>query len=234
MSETLQNGAIIGLKTQIAASESRLRELGARYGEQYPDYQRSTAALASLQRQLANETARVAASFGSARVVGAGRESALRAAIAAQRAKLLELKHQRAELGVLLREGESAQRAYDAIALRTTQTSLESQSTQASVQILTPAVAPIRPASPDPVLAGLVAVFGGGLLGLLVAFGREIADRRVRTDEDLEVALGLPLLVGLRTARHARWRAGLTRLQGPWRRPALGGPRGRPALEGGA
>ena len=243
MPETLQNGAVIGLKNQIAATESRLRELGARYGEQFPDYQRTAAALAALRSHLATETGRIAASFGNARAVGAGREAALRKDIARQRAKLLELKHQRAELGVLLREGESAQRAYDAIAQRTTQLSLESQSNQASVQILTPAVAPIRPASPDPFLAGLLALFGGTLCALIAAFGREIADRRVRTDADLEGTLGIPLLVGMDAAHRSRglavtgWRrAGRALLPGrlfPSRAARLSGF-GRPALESGA
>ena len=224
--ETLQNGAIVSLKTQIAAAESRLRELQGKYGPNYPDVQRVAAALASLQADLASETGRVARSFGTLRGVSAEKEAALRAAIEREQRRLLENKQQRSELGVLLREGESAQRAYDAIAQRATQTSLESQSTQASVQLLTAAVAPNRPVAPDPPLYMLLAALGGALLAVLAAFGREIADRRVRALEDLEVLLGLPMLAALRAPRGARrvtaWmarrglpRPGMGRLAGP-------------------
>jgi len=164
----------------------------------------------------------------NARALAAAADSipALRAAIEREQRRLLENKQQRSELGVLLREGESAQRAYDAIAQRATQTSLESQSTQASVQLLTAAVAPNRPVAPDPPLYMLLAALGGALLAVLAAFGREIADRRVRALEDLEVLLGLPMLAALRAPRGARrvtaWmarrglpRPGMGRLAGP-------------------
>ena len=61
----------------------------------------------------------------------------MRAALEAQRAKVLRMKAVRDEGLVLVRDVENAQRAYDAVLARFTQTSLESQTTQSNVNVLT-------------------------------------------------------------------------------------------------
>lgn len=195
--EVLSNGVIVNLKTEIVAAETKLRELAEKLGANHPDYQRLGTLIAALNNQLAAETGRITRGFGAMRGVGQHKEAELRSAIEAQRRKLLELKNQRAELGVLLREGETAQRAYDAVSARFTQTSLESQATQTNVLLLTAASAPNRPSSPNLVLNLLIAVVAGTLLAVAAAFAREIGDRRVRTHEDLEATMGLPMLTRL-------------------------------------
>jgi len=208
--EVLSNGVIVNLKTEIAGAETRLRELSEKLGPNHPDFQRLGTVIAALRRELGAETARITGSFGALRGVGQTKEADLRSVIEMQRRKLLELKHQRAELGVLMREGETAQRAFDAVSERFTRTSLESQATQTNVLKLTAASIPNRPSSPRLVLNLLIAVLAGTLLAIAAAFAREIGDRRVRTHEDLESGLGLPMLTrldlgpGSRSLRHYR------------------------------
>jgi capsular polysaccharide biosynthesis protein len=98
---------------------------------------------------------------------------------------------------VLMREIDNAQRTYDAILQRFTQTSLESQTTQSNVNMLTQAVPPIEPATPRLVLNGLIALLVGTVLGVFVALFLELRDRRVRTVEDLVATLGLPVIGAL-------------------------------------
>jgi len=117
---------------------------------------------------------------------------------------VMSIKNQRDELAVLQREVENAQRAYDAVAQRLTQTSLESQTQQTNVVVLTPAVEPIEPSSPKLLLNSLLAVFLGTLLGVGCALLLETLSRRVRSAEDLAQALGLPVLGVLEPTRAAR------------------------------
>ena len=94
------------------------------------------------------------------------------------------------------REGdvENAQRSYDAILQRFTQTSLESQTTQSNVNLLTQATAPVEPAFPKIWLNMLLSVLVGALLAVGVTLLLELRDRRVRSLDDAVAALGLPVI----------------------------------------
>jgi polysaccharide biosynthesis transport protein len=107
---------------------------------------------------------------------------------------VLKMKATRDEGLILQREAENAQRAFDAITSRLTQTNLESQSTQANVNLLSQAVPPVEPSSPRVVLNLLLGLFGGLLLAVVVALLLELRDRRVRTMQDLTAMLDLPVI----------------------------------------
>jgi capsular polysaccharide biosynthesis protein len=94
----------------------------------------------------------------------------------------------------LLSDVASAQKAYDAVSQRFTQTNLEGQSTQTNVSVLSQANAPLRPSSPQPKLYTLIAIVIGTLIGIGFAFISEMLDRRVRVADDIEQSFGIPVL----------------------------------------
>ncbi len=59
---------------------------------------------------------------------------------------------------------------------------------------------PDSPVSPKPVRNAILALLVGGLLGLLVAFLRDLLDRRLRSPEDVTAAVPLPVLGRIRDA----------------------------------
>jgi len=118
----------------------------------------------------------------------------VRAQLDAQRIKVLKMKEGRDGMNVLQRDVDNAQKAYDAIVGRFNQTSLESQTQQANVNVLSPASPPMLPSSPKLLLNTLVAIVLGGLLAVGTAMVRELLDRRVRGPQDLVESLGLPML----------------------------------------
>jgi capsular polysaccharide biosynthesis protein len=104
------------------------------------------------------------------------------------------MKQVRDEGAVLVRDMENAQRSYDAVLARLTQTSLEGQTTQSNVNVLTPASPPIEPSSPRIALNLIIACFVGTMLAIGLAVLLEMVDRRVRSAEDVVAALDLPVL----------------------------------------
>jgi len=207
MPEVMQSQLISNLKAQISDLEGKLQQASVNLGTNHPQYKSMQSEIASLKLQLQEETQHIARSFVTTEDVSRDKAANTRALIAAQKQKLLGLKNERDAANVLLSDVASAQKAYDAVSQRFTQTNLEGQSTQTNVSILTVANAPITPSSPLPVLYTIIAVVVGSLIGISLSFMAEMLDRRVRVTEDIEVALGVPVLAKLSKQQSAivRW-----------------------------
>jgi chain length determinant protein EpsF len=196
--EVMQSGVIQQLKSDIARAEGRLKDLSGRLGANHPQYQGAESELTTLKNKLAEETERVSNAISTAGRISKGKENEIRANIEAVKKRILELKQGHGEALLLRQEVENAQRAYDAIIQRSNQSTLESQSQQTNVAILSPATEPTEPYSPKILLNTLLAVFLGTLLGIGAALALELSNRRVRSRADIEQALGLPVLAELR------------------------------------
>ena len=115
-----------------------------------------------------------------------------------QKKYILSLRSQRDEMDVLVRDVETARRAYDGASGRVQTLSLESQNTQANLRLLSPAIEPYAPARPRVMVNIVGSIAGGLLLGGLLALGLELLDRRIRDPEDMAAILGVPVIGVLR------------------------------------
>ena len=211
MQEVLNNPIVGQLKADINRGEARLKELNTRFGDNHPQVVETRANLGELRSRLDAETTKVTGGVSVSNTINRQREAEIRGSLEAQRAKVLRLKAVRDEGMVLQRDMENAQRTYDAVLQRFTQTSLESQTTQSNVNMLTQATPPLEPASPRIVLNTLLAIFVGTLLAVGTALVLELRDRRIRGLDDAVAALGLPV-IGVMPKPGAKGRAGLKQL----------------------
>jgi len=193
MQEVINNPTLANLRSEITRAEARLQELSSRLGDRHPQVIEAKANISSLRGRMDAETRRVTGSFGISSSISRQREVELRAALEAQRSRVMRMRIAREEGAVLLRDLENAQRAYDAVVSRLNQTSLESQTTQGASYILAEATPPLLPSSPKVVLNAVLAIGLGIALGLGAVAVLEIADRRVRTVEEVSELLGLPI-----------------------------------------
>jgi chain length determinant protein EpsF len=213
--DVLASDSVRRLKAELARAEAGLVELSTQYGPAHPRHERQRTEVRSLREKLDAETARVVASLGNARGQAEQRGAQLAAALAAQRARLLDLKESRNQLAVLARDVETAQRTYEMALQRSVVSQVESRASQTNVALLNPAAVPRRPASPRIALNVALALAVGLLLGAGIVVLQELADRRVRTRADLLTGVEAPLLAELGTWKHARL---------PRRPPALPAP----------
>jgi len=194
MQEVLSNPLIAGLKADQARLEARLEELNSKLGANHPQVIEARATLAELRKRVEVETAKVAGSLSVSNSINQQRLGELRASLEAQRAKVLQMKAVRDEAAVLVRDVENAQRSYDQILQRLTQSSLESQATTNNVAVLTQALPPVIPTSPRVKLNAVIGILVGALLAVGAALGVEFVDRRVRSAEDIVAAVALPII----------------------------------------
>lgn len=192
--EVLQSPLVSGLKSDLAREEAKLKDIQSSYGKNHPDYQTTVSEIAGLRDRIQQESAKIAASLGSTTQINLRRENDIRLALEAQKKRMMELTHQRDQASFLQNDVATAQRNLDAVAQRLAQSSLESQTSQTDVLLLTPAVEPQFRSSPRLSLSLLVCLFLGGIVGVGAAIFQELVDRRVREGSDLTQLLGLPLL----------------------------------------
>jgi polysaccharide biosynthesis transport protein len=221
MPEVLSHPLVQGLKADVARLEAKLQDTRAQLGKNHPGVERAEAELRSMREKLDVEMKKVITGITTANQVNQEREVEIRRSLNAQRARVMAMKAYRDEQAVLMREVESAQRAYDAVSNRLTQTNLESRTSQTNVYLLNPAVEPNIHSRPRIVLNVMVSVVVGLMLGLALALVRELLDRRVRSELDLAEALEAPVLASI--DRDVRAPGGRLRLFG-LKRPQLPSP----------
>jgi len=193
--EVLQSPLVASLKGDLSRQEAKLQDIATTLGKNHPDYQTTAAEIASLRQRIAMESARIAESLGNTTQVNVRRENDIRQALEAQKKRILELQHERDQAAVFQNDVTTAQRNLDAVSQRLAQSSLESQTQQTNIALLTPAVEPEKRSSPRLFLNLAISLFLGCMFGATGALLKEFSDRRVREDIDLAALGGIPLLV---------------------------------------
>ena len=192
--DVANNALIQTMRANVAVAEGRFADTSQRYGPNHPQFRAAKAELDKVRAELNAALGTVSGSVGANAQVLRQREAELREAVARQKAKVLEMNRAHDELGALLKDLDSAQRAFDAAAQRLSQTRIEAQSEQADVALLNPAVAPTEPSGPRTMLGALAGFLAGAVLGVGLALLLELMDRRVRSDRDITDIVGLPVL----------------------------------------
>ena len=192
--DVANNALVQSLRVSLASGEAKLAEAASRYGRNHPAYQAAQAEVGKMRAELNAALGSVSKSVGANAQVYRQREAELRAELAAQKTRVLELNRTRDELGVLLKDLDSAQRAFDAASNRFSQTRIEAQSEQSDISILNPAVPPTEPSGPRVLLNTLVSILLGTILGVGLALLLELINRPVRSAGDVKDMLGIPVL----------------------------------------
>jgi uncharacterized protein involved in exopolysaccharide biosynthesis len=124
-------------------------------------------------------------------------ERSLQASLNRQKAKVLEVKKERDQLDLLVRDLENSRSMYDAAVQRYYQTSLESQFNQTNIAVLNTASIPDKPSSPKEFLNMALGLVLGLALGIGTTILLEVFNRRVRVEDDIREGLGIPVLASI-------------------------------------
>jgi chain length determinant protein EpsF len=205
--------AVQSLRTELARAETRLSEVSNVFGSNHPQRIQLETQVAQLRQQITAEMRRVSGATATVSRVSSAKVGELQAMADAQKKQVLAMREVRDQMSVIQKDVETAQRAYEAVATRRSQTSLESKADQASAKLLSPAVTPFTHSKPSIPKNMAAAVVLGLILGIAASMGWELLDRRVRSVSDLLMAEGVPVL-GVLSPKAGR----------AWHRPH--GPRG--------
>jgi len=215
--DVANNSLIQSMRANLATAEGKFADTAQRYGRNHPQYQAAKAEVDKVRAELNAALGTVSRSVGANAQVMRQREAELREAVAQQKTRVLELNRARDELGVLLKDLDSAQRAFDAASQRASQTRIEAQSEQSDISLLNPAVPPTEPSGPRVLLNTLIAFLLGTVLGVGLALLLELLNRPVRSAGDLKDMLGIPVLGTIEWKTPRRHQGGIRALMTPRR-----------------
>lgn len=171
------------MQAQIEAVNQQLAQAAATLGPNHPTYQ-------ALERQKKLYESLAAKSGGG---VGGINTGAVEGAYERQRARVIGERDKVDQLQRLQNEVLLKRDQYLKAAQRAAELQLEASTTSASITDMGPTTSSTTPSFPNrPLIIGTAAASGIGL-GILLALLIELLNRRVRSEDDLEVAAGAPV-----------------------------------------
>lgn len=182
------------LRERLILWETRLKEIS----KEHPDYKRILAEVQTLRQDLQTEVDGLFMTLERDVAVARAREDAVRASLAEQRNKILQLQRARDQIPALLNEVQAAQKAYDSVRARYDEYRMQSQANVTNVSVLSPAFSPEAPINPPILLVLIASMVVGIVLGMGAALLAEILGRRIHSKDDIIDYLGVPLLLELR------------------------------------
>jgi capsular exopolysaccharide synthesis family protein len=208
----LGSQTINDLRKREADLSTRLAQLKTDFKDGYPDVQRTQNELNDVRSQIQQEINRVISNLKAEAAAAAQRERSLLASRSASQGGLMANTQAQVGLFGLQQRADAAKQIYEGYLNRAKQVAAESGLQQPDATVNSAAAAPLHPSSPNlrvAMAAAAVLALIGGALSVLIA---EMWDNSLRSRQDVERELGLPLAGALpdfasvrgRKSRHAK------------------------------
>lgn len=182
------------LHDELAKLEVELAGLRAQFTDKYPAVREAEARLEQtrqlLQRENSNQMASLKAQLDALRA----RDQVLSDMIRQLEGEVAGVPQRQLTLEMLTREKKVEEGNYVFLAQKLQEARLAETSVGSQVQVVSAALAPARPVKPNKAMNTLFGSIMGLCLGIGIAFGVEYLDDTIRTRDDIERTLGMPVL----------------------------------------
>lgn len=192
--EARTNPSIQGILSSRAEVAANLAELRARYLDDQPQVREAVAQLAQLDAQLASAGRSLKNTIYNEYRAAVRAESELAAAKERLADETLSEQDRRVQLNLIARDAETQRSQLNDLLTRLNQVNAAADITVNNISMLDNAQVPTSPVSPNIRKNLMIALAIGLAIAFLVAFAREALDDTLRSPEDAERKLGLPLL----------------------------------------
>jgi len=186
--------AVIEIGSSVLKLETELANLKEQYRPKHPKYIEAEGQLAEWRRAFAravrNVPEKARANYENAKAT----EQALEEAAHAQEGVALELSREAMKYSALAHDVESDQALYQSVLNRIKETSLTKDLKIGNIRVVQPATIPEFPAKPEKIKIGLLGLFGGLALGLVLALVLNGTDWTLKSVDQTEEYLNLPVV----------------------------------------
>lgn len=193
----LQHQLIRDLKKTQANAERKVAELGKRYGVKHPQMIAARSDLAEAERDLAREVRKVVSGIEREFELARRNEAQLQTTWEDSKSDLQEFNRIEFRLQELQREVETSRQLYDIFLARVKSLSETGGFERPHARVVDLATVPTSPFKPNKRTSLILALFLSILFGCAVAYLLELLDNTIKTPEDVETKLKVPLLGAL-------------------------------------
>jgi capsular exopolysaccharide synthesis family protein len=194
LTEILQSPTIQAISQEHAKLLAEYQDKLRIFKPAYPDMLQLKARVDETGKQLDIEADNIRAALKGQYLAALANERALEAQVSGSKSAVMDLRSRSIRYTILQREVDTNRTLYDGLLQRYKEVGVAGGVSPNNISIVDRAEPPRRPSAPRPVMNMLLAGLGGLSLGVLLAFVREALDQAVRSPEDVERILALPLL----------------------------------------
>jgi len=181
-------------KGELANLQRGQAQLSETLGPRHPDMLKLGLAIESAEAKIGKETTTVVQSMRNDYQQALAQEDSLNRALAQQKLEALELNRKGIEYGVLARDAAANRQIFESLMQRTKETGISGDLKTSNIRIVDAAETPRGPAAPNTRNNLLLALFGGAVFGIGLAFFFEYVDNRIKSPDEVKQHLGLPFL----------------------------------------
>jgi capsular exopolysaccharide synthesis family protein len=192
--EVLGNPTVQQLTQRRAELEASYNEERQRRKEDHPSLVQSAAKIAELDRQINSVAGSIKSSIREQYNVAAKQEQGLLGSVGQLKGATLSEQDRSVQYTILKRQADTDRQMYDGLLQRYRELSAAAGITSNNISIVDKAEVPGFPVWPKPFLNVALGGVAGLFLSLLVVFLRERFDDAIRSADDVERKLSLPLL----------------------------------------
>ena len=198
-----QDPQVVTARQQVDAAENELASLLQRYHDKWPAVIEQRAQVENARKNLKEAVLSAPARLDARYRAALAKEQSVRYAVAEQEKAMLDLENKMIPYRALLRENESDKSLFESVLQQLKQNTLAVGVQAASFHVVEPAV-PAKPAASKRLLIVIGAALAAAVLsaGIIALFF--LLNSSIRTVDDAESALGLPVLTAVSTMRKAR------------------------------
>ena len=171
-----------------------LAQLLERYKDQHPSIVRIRTELKAIERNYSAAIEQSLAGLHSQLKILTKREMAYEKSLKEFEIAAIEESGRDIQLQVLDREADSARKIYNALLRKINELDVSSNLAISEIQLVEPARLPRFPIRPRKMLNIVLGIIVGSVLGVFLAFFLEYWDRTIRTPDDVERYLNIPVL----------------------------------------
>ena len=218
-SDLLGSAALSELRTEFLSAERKLRAFkGSNKGNLHPDVISAYAERDITRDAMFSEMKNVRGALKHDADALRIQEKTLAGLLAEAKKQALDLNLMEIDYNRLRRTKENTEKLYSVILERTKASDITRMLRVNNIRVLDPPLEPSSPISPKVPMNLAFGAIAGLLLGAAAAFGREQLDRSIKTPEDVERELRLPVLgilpeINIREARPALYYARTSKTQ---------------------
>lgn len=190
----LANQFVQQQKTELAELQRQQAQLSDKLGDRHPDMVKIRLAIQTAEARIQGEIAKGVQSLKNDYQTTLAQEQSLMHALDQQKQDALALNRKGIDYGALQRDASSNRQIFESLMQRTKETGISGALKTSNIRVVDAAETPQAPASPNKKLNAILAIVGGALVAVSLAFFFEYFDNRIKSPAEIKTHLGLPFL----------------------------------------